>query len=69
LDGKSTQSGLGRYANSCRAQDKRDGLCSGNNGKIVVDTKNKSARLKATRGIEEGTEMYISYGKKYWSGT
>ena len=63
LDASSTQSGLGRYANNCRPSNKE---CKGNNAKIAVNNKNKTASLKATKSIRMGDEIYVPYGSGYW---
>ena len=63
LDASSTQSGLGRYANNCRPSNKE---CKGNNATLVVNNKNKTASLKATKSIRMGEEIYVPYGSGYW---
>jgi hypothetical protein len=60
LDSKSTQSGLARYANNCRGVVTRRGSCKGNNSRIVVNTRQKSASLRATSSIASGREVYPS---------
>ena len=66
LDGKSTQSGLGRYANSCTPADKRAGNCHGNNARLSVNAANSSASVKSTKRIKKGQEIFVAYGKQYW---
>ena len=66
LDAVSTQSGLGRYANSCMPANKKRGQCGGNNAKIVVDAKAKRGRVVATKGIQSGEEVYVAYGPGFW---
>lgn len=64
LDGVSTQSSLGRWANSCKLSDKK--YCPGNNAKIVVNAKKKTARIKATKNIKTGSEIFVAYGTSFW---
>ena len=66
LDGKSTQSGLGRYANTCKPANKRQGQCKGQNAKLSVNHRNQSASLKATKKIKAGEEVYVPYGNNFW---
>jgi hypothetical protein len=66
LDGSSTQSGLGRYANSCRRANRDKGDCKGNNGKLVVNKQKKTARIKATKTIAKGSEVFVPYGFSFW---
>ena len=66
LDAKSTQSGLGRYANNCRKRDKQRNHCNGNNAKIVVNTRSRTATLRATKAIHAGQEVLTSgYGRAF----
>ena len=67
LDGASTQSGLGRWANSCTSRNKKSKDCRGNNAKIAINAKNMTANLKATRNISSGEEIFLSYGRGFWS--
>ena len=66
LDGRSTQSGLGRYANACQSEDVDRGDCKGNNSKFAINPRQKSVKIKAVRNIKSGEEIYVAYGKKYW---
>jgi SET domain-containing protein len=66
LDGRSTQSGLGRYVNDCRTEDRQAGDCGGNNAKIAVNRQQRTANIKATRNIRRGEEIFASYGSEYW---
>jgi SET domain-containing protein len=67
LDARSTQTGLGRYVNDCRAANKRRGECKGNNARFTVDRKSDSVSVKATKRIKAGEEVFLSYGRKYWA--
>ena len=64
IDARSTQSGLTRYANSCRKGDN----CKGNNSKFSIShrTNPPTVWLKATKNIKAGEEIYVPYGKAYW---
>lgn len=68
IDGKSTQSSLGRYANHCRPEDKRAELCAGNNAKFSISTRNgvSTVNVKSTKRIAAGSEVFVSYGSGYW---
>ena len=66
LDGKSTQSGLGRYANTCKPANKKKGHCKGQNAKLTVNHMNQSASIKATKKIKAGEEVYVPYGNNFW---
>ena len=68
IDASSTQACIARYANDCRAQNKRDGQCSGNNSKFSVSTRNgvTSVWLVSTKRIAAGSEIMVSYGRSYW---
>ena len=69
MDAASTQSGLARYANDCRSANKRAGQCKGNNSKFDMTTTRAGKTtiwLRATKNIKAGSEILISYGRKYW---
>ena len=76
LDGKSTQSGIARYVNDCRRENRNAGHCTDTNAKLVIP--NSAAglaraggvaklKVKARNTIREGDEIYASYGGiGYW---
>ena len=68
MDAASTQSGLARYANDCRVANIREGDCKGNNSRFVKVTRagKTTVWLRATKNIKAGSEILISYGRKYW---
>ena len=68
IDGKSTQSSLGRYANDCRPANKRAGVCSGNNARYSINTRNgvSTVNVKSIKRIPAGSEIFVSYGAGYW---
>ena len=57
IDGRSTQSSLGRYANDCRAADRRAGRCPGNNAALVYDESPHNLRIRATKHIAVVVEI------------
>jgi len=65
LDSKSTQSGMARYANTCKTENRRDGDCVSNNSRIVVNPRNQTASLRATRRIPIGNEVFAAYGNRF----
>lgn len=67
LDAYSTQHGLGRYANDCRIANKRAHECKGNNAKLVINTRRKTATVRATKNIRTNDEIFVSYGRHYWT--
>jgi SET domain-containing protein len=72
FDGRSTQSGMGRWANDCRVRNRRQGTgeCVENNVKAVVDTRNEGGhgmRLRATKPIHRGQEIHIPYHANFWA--
>ena len=66
LDAASTQAGIARYANDCRAKNKRLGDCKGNNARFVVNHRTDSVWLRSTKKIPIGSEIFVSYGTGYW---
>jgi hypothetical protein len=77
LDGKSTQSGMGRYANDCRRSNRDAKHCRDTNARLSIA--NSRSSLKRTGGvaklkvkprttIKAGDEIYASYGgKAFWN--
>jgi len=65
LDSKSTQSGMARYANTCKTENINNRHCTGNNSRIVVNSRNQTASLRATRRIPTGSEVFASYGNRF----
>ena len=66
IDGRSTQSSLGRYANDCRAANRRAGHCSRNNAELVYDEKPFKLRIRAMVNIPANREIFVAYGARYW---
>jgi hypothetical protein len=67
IDGRSTQSSLGRYANDCRSVNKKAKICRGKNAKVYADTRNRRGVVRATKNIPKGSEVFVSYGVGYWA--
>jgi hypothetical protein len=69
LDAASTQSDLGRYANDCRRANRNARECKGNNSRFSVSNKKGESTVwvVATRNILANTEVFIPYGRGYWS--
>jgi hypothetical protein len=70
LDAHSTQHGIARYANDCRTANKNKGECKGANARLTSNTRDGKTTvwLKSTKKIMAGHEIFISYGRGYWSG-
>ena len=68
IDAASTQSGLARYANDCRAPNRKAGQCKGSNSRFVVNYNGGKTTiwLRATKKIPANSEIYVSYGVGYW---
>ena len=66
LDARSTQTALGRYANDCRKKNKKKRHCSGLNAKIAVNSRTKTASLRATKNIRAHSEIFVGYGAHFW---
>ena len=64
-DGRSTQSGLGRWVMDCLPVN-RPHDCPRNNSRIILDQRRRRASIRATRHIDAGDEIFASYGERYW---
>ena len=64
-DGRSTQSGLGRWVMDCLPVN-RPHDCPRNNSRIILDQRRRRASIRATRHIDAGDEIFASYGENYW---
>ena len=60
IDGRKTNSSVGRYSNDARGSNQR------NNARLVWDSQRRQANLRATRKINLGREVLASYGPAYW---
>lgn len=67
-DGRSTQSGLGRWINQCREQNRKRAPKCRNNAKFSVNNKKKTVSIKTLKdkAIPAGSEIFIGYGGSYW---
>jgi len=61
IDAARTNSGDGRMINDSR------GSGFTNNCKFIVDRSTGKAIIRASKNINSGDELYISYGPGYWS--
>jgi len=64
-DARSTQSGMGRYANDCRTANRNAGHCVHNNTKPALNASTGRITLKARRRIRRGDEIFQGYGRAY----
>jgi SET domain-containing protein len=67
LDAVSTQSCLGRYANTCKSNNIPT-YCGGNNAKFSINNNSnirKRVNIKATKNIDPGSEIFVAYGESY----
>ena len=71
IDASSTQAGIARYTNDCRAENKRKKECKGSNTKFSESTRNGQTTvwLVSTKRIQAGSELFVSYGRAYWRTT
>jgi hypothetical protein len=65
VDSNSTQNSVGRYANTCRGADRKRKKCKGNNVKMNRDFRRKHIKLKATKKIKKGDEIFNTYGSGF----
>ena len=66
LDGRSTQTGIARYANECRKKDRLAGRCRGNNSQLRHTKQNTIILESKSRRIPANTKVLTSYGAAYW---
>jgi hypothetical protein len=59
IDARKSNEAVGRYANDGRSPAK-------NNSKLAYNSKAKTACVKATKNIQAGKEILVSYGPEYW---
>ena len=62
IDAKTYKKALGRYANDARGLVTTNGLI--NNSRYTVD--GLKVFIEATKNIQAGSEIFVSYGKEYW---
>lgn len=66
LDGKMSNASAARYINACKPQQKAAGLC--NNNMTLYPDGTGQPYVKAIHRIPAGGELFMAYGKDYWSG-
>ena len=62
IDAKNYIKAFGRYANDANGISKLKK--TSNNSRYVVD--GKKVFIEATKNIDAGSEIFVSYGKEYW---
>ena len=60
IDAARTNTGYGRWANDSRGSDYSA------NSEFVINRNTRTGRLKSTRNIKKGEEIFVSYGASYW---
>jgi len=55
------------FANDCRTKNKQQGECRGNNCKFTLNRQTQNANLVTTKKIAPNEELYVGYGRDYWS--
>jgi uncharacterized protein len=63
IDARSTKSSIARYINDCR--DIHRQYCTDNNSRMVIDPIRRTVKIKATKRIIAGDEIFFSYGIMY----
>jgi hypothetical protein len=66
IDAARTNTGDGRWVNATRGVKTPDGRPMRPNCIFVTQPGTRTARLKTTRDLPPGTELYASYGAAYW---
>ncbi|MEI6371517.1 MAG: reverse transcriptase domain-containing protein [Nostocales cyanobacterium ELA608] len=60
IDAARTNTGYGRWANDPKGSGMRA------NTEFVVNHKHRTGRLRTTRAVKKGEELFVSYGPSYW---
>ena len=68
LDARSTQDGIARYANECRAENRQAGQCRGNNAQLRRTRQNSLILESRGSRIPANREIFTAYGDRYWDG-
>jgi len=66
VDAARTNTALGRWANDPRGGKDARGRPLRANARLVVDRRRRQGKLKASRTIQPGDEILVSYGRDYW---
>ena len=64
IDAKSTQSGIVRYINHCKTEDRRRGYCRGQN--VTYRRHHGHVNVVAKQRIPAGSELFVSYGRTFF---
>ena len=67
IDAARTNSALGRWANDPRGGTDAFGKRRRPNAQLVADRRGKQGALRASRKINPGDEILVSYGRSYWT--
>jgi SET domain-containing protein len=62
IDAKNYKKTFGRYANDANGISKLKRMT--NNSRYIID--GKRVFIEATKDIDAGSEIFVSYGKEYW---
>ena len=65
MDARSTQSCIGRYSNTCKTANKRAKHCKDNNARFVINPRNDTVWIRATKNIPANSEIFVSYGRGF----
>jgi hypothetical protein len=60
IDAARTNTGYGRWANDPKGSSKQA------NTEFVVNTQYRTGRLRTTRAVKKGDELFVAYGPDYW---
>jgi len=54
------------FINDCRAANRREGQCTGNNTRFVLNRRAQKVNVRAVKFINPKSEIFIPYGTQYW---
>jgi len=54
------------FINDCRAANRREGQCTGNNTRFVLNRRAQKVYVRAVKSIDPKSEIFIPYGAQYW---
>jgi hypothetical protein len=66
IDAARTNTALGRWANAPRGAKDAQGRNLRPNARLIADRGRKQGKLRASRTIQPGDEILVSYGRQYW---
>ena len=65
IDASRTNSGPARYINECLPEDEMKGRC-GTNARFYTQPATNRVNLETLEPLDVGSEIFASYGEKYW---